>query len=59
MEISICERFPGLSPFNVRQEKAAEVFLLMRRLNNYNKKQNKSVKNGKTVIRKKAGDDWF
>ena len=61
MELSICERFPSLSPFDVRQKKAYDVFLLMRRLSNYNGYQddNKKVKNGKTVIRKRAGDDWF
>lgn len=59
MEISICERFPSLSPFDVRREKASEVFLLMRRMSNYNHYQNKNVKNGKQVIRKPAGDDWF
>jgi len=56
MEISICERFPALSPFDVRRTKAAEVFLLIRRMNNYNK-QNKSGK--KKVLRRPAGDDWF
>ena len=61
MEISICERFPSLSPFDVRRKTAHEVFLLIRRLNNYNEYQNdnKKVKNGKTVIRRPAGDSWF
>jgi len=59
MEISICERFPSVSPFDVRRERASEVFLLMRRLNNYNSHQKKDAKNGKKVFRKKAGDDWF
>ena len=58
MEINICDRFPALSPFDVRRTKGAEVFLLMRRLNNYSDYQKKDS-GKKKVIRKKAGDDWF
>jgi hypothetical protein len=61
MEVSICERFPSLSPFDVRRERASEVFLLMRRMQKYNKSQDKTnPKNtGKQVIRRPAKDDWF
>lgn len=63
MTIAICDRFPSLSPFDVRREKAAEVFLMVRRLNNHTdkeqKRQPKVNKDGKQIIRKKAGDDWF
>ena len=59
MEVSICERFPALSPFDVRRTRAAEVFLLMRRMKKYNAQQSKNEKQGKRVIRRKAGDDWF
>lgn len=60
MEISLCERFPALSPFDIRQQRAAEVFLLVRRLNNYTEYTNnkKDVRNSR-VIRRRAGDDWF
>jgi len=58
MEINICERFPALSPFDIRGKRAAEVFLLMRRLNNYTEYSNKDS-GKKKVIRRKAGDDWF
>ena len=58
MELSIVERFPSLTPFAVRKEKASEVFLLVRRLNNRTKKQSKQA-NSKKVIRRAAGDDWF
>ena len=58
MELNICEKFPSLSPFDVRREKATEIFLLMRRLNNYNSYQKKDTQN-KKVIRRPAGDDWF
>lgn len=60
MEVSICERFPGLTPFRVRQERASEVFLLIRRLNDYNERQGKeNGKQKKKVIRRPAGDSWF
>ena len=64
MEISIVERFPALSPFDVRRERASEIFLLLRRMAKYNENQSKQKKKngangGKKVIRRKAGDDWF
>jgi hypothetical protein len=43
----------------IRAEKAREVFLLFRRIDDYNRRERKSIKNGKKVIRRKAGDDWF
>ena len=60
MEISLCERFPALSPFDIRKQRAGEVFLLVRRLNNYTEYTNdkNDTRNG-TVIRRRAGDDWF
>lgn len=57
MEMAISERFPALSPLKMRREKASEVFLFIRRLNEYNSRQNK--KGGKKVIKRPAGDDWF
>lgn len=59
MEIAICERFPALSPFDIRRERATEVFLLMRRMNDYNGRQRKAQSRKKNVIRRPAGDDWF
>lgn len=58
IELSISERFPSLSPFDVRKQRASEVFLLVRRLNNRTTKQNAQA-GKKKVIRRKAGDDWF
>ena len=58
MELSIVERFPSLTPFAIRKERAAEVFLLVRRLNNHTNKRNEQA-NKKKVIRRPAGDDWF
>lgn len=58
MEISICERFPSMSPFDVRRERAGEVFLLIRRLNNYNGYKDKK-NDRRNVIRRPASDNWF
>ena len=59
MEISLCERFPGLTPFRIRQEKAREVFLLIRRLHRYNELSSARKVGKNRVIRRPAGDNWF
>lgn len=61
MEVNLSERFQGMTPFSIRQEKAKEVFLLIRRLSRYNENQNKDVNpaTGKKVVRVPAGDKWF
>ena len=61
MTVTLCERFPDLNPIKVRRYPAHEVFLLIKRLGEYNRKQQKTGKapNSKGVIRKKAGDNWF
>lgn len=56
LQMNICERFPSLSPFDVRKKSAYEVFLLIRRLSNYNEKEPSTRKR---VKRKPAGDNWF
>lgn len=63
-EVTICERFTSLSPFDVRAQRANEVFLLIERINGYDKRNNggserTASRGGKTVIRRRAGDDWF
>lgn len=58
MNIAICERFPALDPFVVRQTKAHEVFLLVGRLNEYTGRKEKKQHKGQ-CIRKPAGDNWF
>ena len=52
--MKICERFLGITPFDIRKEKISEVFILVRRLNIYDSK-NKT----RNKIRKPAGDSWF
>lgn len=61
MEMNLSERFPSMTPLTLRREKAREVFLLLNRYNRYSKKQAKQQKqkNGKRIIRRPAGDDWF
>jgi len=56
LELTLCERFPNLSPFSIRKERASEVFCLVKRLNKQVKTK-PSSKNSK--IRKRAGDNWF
>lgn len=58
MQLVLCERFPTLTPFSIRKEKASEVFLLINRLNSLPNK-NKSNKNSENIIRKPASDDWY
>lgn len=64
IELSLVDRFK-LSPFAVRREKATEVFLLVRRLNNHTEKENKKKddvivdRSGRRLRRVPAGDDWF
>jgi hypothetical protein len=57
IEIGICERFPALSPLSMRRERVNDVFRLISQYSNYARKNTNS--NGKQVIRRRAGDDWF
>ena len=61
MEVNLSERFAGMTPFNIRREKAREVFLLIRRMAVYNEKKQKNTDpiTGARVIRRPAGDTWF
>ena len=56
LELTLCDVFPCLSPFDIRRKSAYEVFLIMRRLNESSKVKGKTQVN---KIRKPAGDDWF
>ena len=48
----------NVAVFSIRRERAAEVFLLMRRMSGYNDR-NANGKKKKDVIMRPAGDDWF
>ena len=62
-ECNLSERFLSLNPFIIRRTAAHEVFLLMRRLIKSSGKTDsgKEVmnRNGKRIIRRPAGDNWF
>lgn len=59
----LSERFTSLTPIRIRQERASEIFILMERLGDYIQRQKKAApkinKQGKRVIRRPAGDNWF
>lgn len=57
--MQLCKAFPALSPFQVRRERAHEVFLLVRRMNTHPKTENGEKLDSKGRIRRPAGDDWF
>ena len=64
--MQLCKAFPALSPFDVRRERAHEVFLLVRRINSQPTKDGRGKSNGngqkvdsKGRIRRPAGDKWF
>jgi len=53
--MSLCNRYTCLSPFDVRRQRAAEVFLLIYRLNNLNEKEEQGkhyqkTETGKTKV---------
>lgn len=58
MEVALSERFPALTPLAIRKEKATEIFIFVKRMNNYSSKLDKKGRR-KSVMRKPAGDDWF
>lgn len=56
----LCEKFPACSPFDIRREKAREVFKIVVLYTRHAKHEKKShTKSGKRIIRKPAGDSWF
>lgn len=56
--MTLCDRFPALTPFSIRKEKMVDVFRLISKYNEYSKKEVKKANQPK-VIRRPAGDDWF
>ena len=63
MNTNLCDRFPALDPFRVREQRFHDVLLIFRRLtvqskNNKNNGGGVMQKNG--VIRRPAqNDDWY
>lgn len=60
ISISICDRF-HMNPFKLNKQKAVEVIYLINDITDYNLRQNKEpeTKQGKRIIERPAGDDWF
>ena len=58
LEMSLCERFPAMTPLSIRKERAVDVFRLIVRYAGYAKKQSKNAGKPK-IIRRPAGDTWF
>lgn len=59
---TLCRRYPALTPFIVRRERAGEVFRLMRRINSHPRKtaaEKEPEKDAQGRILIPAGDDWF
>lgn len=61
MEVSLCERFPALTPFGVRKIRIIEVLKIWGRLLDKieRDRQNRDPVTGEEIIWKPAGDDWF
>ena len=57
LQLTICERF-NMSPFQLRREPFHEVCILLGRVNDH-ADRNPKGKQGDTVIRRKAKDNWF
>jgi len=56
LQMSLCEAFPTLTPFDIRNQSFKEVMLLVRRMESYNMtKRKEEIRK----IRKPAGDNWF
>lgn len=52
---SICDTFNGLDPIKLLDYPAEDVFELINNMIAYNNRN----ENNSTVIKRKAGDDWF
>lgn len=49
-----------MNPFQLNKEKAVDVIYLINDLTDYNETQKEpETKQGKQIIEKPAGDDWF
>ena len=50
----------NMTPFEVRREKAREVLLFAKRLQDLNKYEKAhTTRDGRRIIRRPAGDNWF
>ena len=54
---ALCDSYSGLDPIKLLDYPAEDVFDLINNTISYNKRNKKE--NNSTVIRRKAGDNWF
>jgi hypothetical protein len=59
MTETLCRRYPALTPFSVRKERAREVFLLIRRVCTQPKTEAAQQHDAQGRERRPAGDNWF
>jgi hypothetical protein len=61
MELTYCEKFPSLSPFEVRKKPIREVFKIWNRLIDHAERdmQNRDPKTGERILWRPAGNDWY
>lgn len=61
IEVLLSERFPALSPVELRRTKAREVFKIINKLTIYSKKEKREQTKAKTrhIIKRQASDTWF
>jgi hypothetical protein len=68
LEDNLCHRYKSLNPFDIRREKVGEVFLLVKRINRKNQRENGirkddevwfDSKGNKHIRRKAQNDDWY
>lgn len=56
---ALCESYSGLDPIKLLDYPAEDVFDLINNTVAYNNRNSKKSNNSNTVIRRKAGDNWF
>lgn len=61
LQLSLCDRFSGLTPFSLRHENLREVLSIMKRLNTRQTRSNETRERANNeIIRRPAQDDsWF
>lgn len=61
IEMTLCDRFPALTPISLRRTKSREVFKIIVKLGRYAKKEKKeeAKKAMKHIIKRQASDTWF
>ncbi len=61
IDMTLCDRFPALTPMSIRSTKARDVFKTIVKLGKYAKKEKKeeAKKAMKHIVKRPASDTWF